>query len=55
VLQSKLDPQLKGTNYIVPIKKVTAKAHEAEKVKKVERFPKPGVFLRFFPLIFPLN
>jgi hypothetical protein len=27
----------------------SAKAHEAEKVKKIEYFPKPGVFLRFFP------
>jgi hypothetical protein len=28
---------------------VTAKARDAEKVKKVEYFPKLGVFLRFFP------
>jgi hypothetical protein len=28
---------------------VTAQARDAEKVKKVEYFPKPGVFLRFIP------
>jgi hypothetical protein len=28
---------------------VTAKARDAEKVKKVKYLPKPGVFLRFFP------
>jgi hypothetical protein len=27
---------------------VTAQACDAEKVEKVEYFPKPGVFLRFF-------
>jgi hypothetical protein len=45
---AKLDPQLKGNGYTVPAKKVTAKAHDAEKVKKVEHFPKPDIFLRFF-------
>jgi hypothetical protein len=28
---------------------VTAQVREAENVKKVEYFPKPGGFLRFFP------
>jgi hypothetical protein len=47
-----LDPQQTEKNgYTVTAKKVTAKVCEAEKVKKVEHFPKPGVFLRFFPPI----
>jgi hypothetical protein len=45
----KLDPQLKENDYTITVKKVTAKARNAEKVKKVEHFPKPSVFLRFFP------
>jgi hypothetical protein len=35
----KLDPQLKSDR----------KGAQRRKVKKVENFPKPGVFLRFFP------
>jgi hypothetical protein len=47
--ESKLDPQLKENVYTVTVKKLTAKAREAEKPKKVAHFPKPDVFFRFFP------
>jgi hypothetical protein len=49
--KAKHGPQRKENDYPVPVKKLTTKASEAEKVKKVEHFPKPGVFSRFFPPI----
>jgi hypothetical protein len=44
---TKLNSQLKKNDYTVTVKKVIAKPGNAEKVKKVERFPKPGVFYVF--------
>jgi hypothetical protein len=44
----KLDLQLKENAYTVPVKKVTAKVREAEKVKKLNIFQNRVFFYVFF-------